>query len=135
MSIKTLRSAVRGIGGERKQRRSGLKSAHNVRSAHDIKPISIVGESYFQDAIARCSVGQSVALITEPGNPINPCAIMVWNQEGHQIGYLPLGSWVAGAMPPRGYTLYALITSIHGEPPKRTVILDWFYQRTGRLFE
>jgi len=112
-----------------------LKSVHNVRSAHSLRSIGIVGESYFQDAIARCVIGQSVALITEPGNPINPCAIMVWNDEGHQIGYLPLGSWVAGAMPPRGATLYARITSIHGEPPKRTVILDWFHQQTGKLFE
>jgi hypothetical protein len=84
-----------------------LKSVHNVRSAHSLRSIGIVGESYFQDAIARCVIGQSVALITEPGNPINPCAIMVWNDEGHQIGYLPLGSWVAGAMPPRGL-LYML---------------------------
>lgn len=99
------------------------------------RPIGIVGESYFQEAITRCAVGQSVALIAETGNPIDPCAIMVWNQEGHQIGYLPLGSWAARAMPARGYTLYASISAIKGDPPNRTVTLNGFHQRSGRLFE
>lgn len=90
-------------------------------------PVGLAGESHYQDAIARCAPGQGVALIPEPDNPADPRAIMVWSEEGEQIGYVPGDCWVTDALLDEGDKLHAVIASMHGERPMRAIVLDVFH--------
>lgn len=90
-------------------------------------PVGLAGESHYQVAISRCAPGQGVALIPEPTNPFDPRAIMVWSEEGEQIGYLPRDCWAADAVLDEGDKLHAVIASMHGSPPRRAIVLDVFH--------
>lgn len=47
----------------------------------------LVGESRYQDALARCDPGAAVSLVREPENPHDPKAIAV-KAAGETIGYI-----------------------------------------------
>jgi hypothetical protein len=44
-----------------------------------------------QRIIRKCSVGESLQLVPEPGNPGNKRTVGVFRQSGEQVGYLPRG--------------------------------------------
>ena len=39
--------------------------------------------------IRKCSIGERLQLVPEPGNPSNKRAVGVFRQSGEQVGYLP----------------------------------------------
>jgi len=58
--------------------------------------VSVAGVSYNNDdgssrqtIISRCKPGETLRLIREPGNKIDPGAIKVTRRNGEQIGYVP----------------------------------------------
>ena len=57
-------------------------------------PVGLVGESHYQKAIRRCSVGDCVHLFLEPTNPYDPLAIAVETEAGATIGYIPRNSFL-----------------------------------------
>jgi hypothetical protein len=63
-------------------------------------PTSAVSPSFFtkiagvtherrQSIVARCSEGERLLLLREPGNPVDPGAIKVLRQNGQHLGYIP----------------------------------------------
>lgn len=50
--------------------------------------LGISGESYRQDAISRCHVGDPLQLIPEPTNAYDKFAVKVCRGDGEQIGYI-----------------------------------------------
>jgi hypothetical protein len=42
-----------------------------------------------QRMIRKCSIGERLQLVPEPGNPSNKRAVGVFRQSGEQVGYLP----------------------------------------------
>lgn len=73
--------------------------------------VGLVGESFYQPAIARCAAGDDVMLLAEPHNAHDPRAIGAWAR-GQQLGYLPRDGWLTRAMLDEGKAPTASIESI-----------------------
>lgn len=86
-------------------------------------PEGIVGESFYQDAIARCRAGDVVKLCLEPDNPHDPLAIAVRTMSGEKIGHIARTSWLRDAIHRDGQGVSAFILSMHGDPGMRGVVL------------
>jgi hypothetical protein len=57
-------------------------------------PVGLVGESHYQPAIRKLSVGDPVQIMAEPTNPYDPEAIVVRSKLGQVIGYIPRRSFL-----------------------------------------
>lgn len=59
-----------------------------------VYPLGLVGESNYQPAIRRCSVGERVYVSEEINNPYDDGALAVERNGGAIIGYIPRNSWL-----------------------------------------
>lgn len=73
---------------------------------------SVVGESHYQQAIARTAVGEPAFLIPEPTNRYDARAISVLNANGEKIGYLARESWLHSVMLDEGWPVAATVDFI-----------------------
>ena len=78
----------------------------------DVTFLRVVGVSFYQDAIERCSPTEVVRFVHEPDNPHDPMAIRVVSALNETIGYVPRASWVHRMVHERGRGLAASIASI-----------------------
>ena len=93
--------------------------------------VELVGESHFQSGVARCSPGDPVRLVPEPGNRFDPRAVMVQDVTGAVIGYLPRDGWLTRVLLDDGTPVRASVLVIVGgapDKPSRGVVLE---VRTG----
>lgn len=70
---------------------------------------SVVGEQYYQNAIATCRVSDEVFVAKERGNPHDRNAVVVRSRDGDRIGYLPKADWLADAIIREGQSCEARI--------------------------
>ena len=75
-------------------------------------PVGLVGESNYQRAISRCSVGQEVFLVREPDNEFDPKAIVCLNHRRETIGYISRDSFVQGVVHDQGLGCSAKIKGL-----------------------
>ena len=57
-------------------------------------PAEVVGESFYQQDLIDCQVGEPVHLFHEPDNPHDAKAIAIVSIRDKTIGYLPRDSWL-----------------------------------------
>lgn len=57
-------------------------------------PLGLVGESNYQVAIRRCSIGERLYVSEEANNPYDSGAIAVEREGGAVVGYIPKDSWL-----------------------------------------
>ena len=74
--------------------------------------LRVVGVSFYQEAIGKCSAGQPVRFVHEPDNPYDETAIRVESVIGETIGYAPRKSWLHLMIHERGRGVSAVISSI-----------------------
>lgn len=89
--------------------------------------VGIVGESFYQKAIAGLRVGEVVSLRHEPGNPHDERAVAVLDGDGQKIGHLPLDHWLKDALLDEGKQPRATVAEIHDDPEGGTptgVVID-----------
>lgn len=82
------------------------------RVDEDVTFLRVVGVSFYQDAVARCSPGEAVRFVHEPDNPHDETALRVVSLLGETIGYVPRKSWVHQMVHERGRGVSASIDSI-----------------------
>lgn len=76
-------------------------------------PQALVGEQFYQQAIARCQVGDIIDVSHERGNPVDPRAIVARRRDGGEtIGYIPRDSFVQRVMHEDGESVAAAISGI-----------------------
>lgn len=75
--------------------------------------VNIVGESYWQDEIARCSVGEEVILAHDTNNSHDPRAIAVVGPRYERIGFLPRDGWLTRALIDEKHSYKATISDLH----------------------
>lgn len=73
--------------------------------------VGLVGESYRQPAIRRCTVGDAVTLRHDVGNAHDARAIAAFARN-QQIGFLPRDGWLTRAIIDEGKTVSATISSM-----------------------
>jgi hypothetical protein len=78
----------------------------------DLGLIRVAGVSFYQEALNRCSPGESVRFVHEPDNPHDETALRVVSMLGETIGYLPRKSWLHCAIHEHGRGATATIASI-----------------------
>ncbi|WP_082370102.1 HIRAN domain-containing protein [Novosphingobium sp. ST904] len=78
----------------------------------ELGAVRVVGVSYYQEALERCSAGQPVRFVHEPDNPYDETALRVVSITGETIGYLPRGSWLHRAIHQHGRGAAAIIASM-----------------------
>ena len=71
--------------------------------------VGVVGEQNYQAAIARCNVGDKVALFHETDNPHDDQAIVVLSRAGQTLGYIPRDSFVQRVVHEQGMACAATI--------------------------
>lgn len=74
--------------------------------------LKIVGVSFYQDALSRCSPGEAVRIVHEPDNPHDETALRIDSSLGETIGYAPRKSWLHVAIHEQGRGVSAVIASI-----------------------
>lgn len=83
-----------------------------VCSRMRIYPVGIVGKSAYQDAIGRTHAGEPVKIFHEPDNPHDELALVVENNLGEPIGYIPRASWLRRCIHEDGRGCAATVKSI-----------------------
>lgn len=76
-------------------------------------PVGLVGESHYQRAIAKLSVGDPVYLYRQPSNPYDSYAIVATNSSGQVIGYIPKQNFVQGVVWNEGRGITARVFKIN----------------------
>lgn len=97
--------------------------------------LGLVGESHYQEPIARLREGERVVLEHERDNPHDPDAVCAWTAAGEKIGYVARGGWAQRAVATDGQALSARVLEITGGGrgrPSRGVVLE---VRTGEHAE
>ncbi|MBW6524452.1 HIRAN domain-containing protein [Sphingomonas sp. RHCKR47] len=80
---------------------------------HDeLEYLRVVGVSFYQEAVARCSVGEAVRFVHEPDNPHDAMALRVVSLLGETIGYAPKRSWVHRVIHQQGRGVSAVVHSV-----------------------
>lgn len=79
---------------------------------------AIVGESKFQPAVRRTTVGDYVDVVVEEGNPHagDATALRVDNSDGDTIGYIAEDHWLRRAILDEGKGVLAKVDSKAGRP-------------------
>ena len=79
---------------------------------------AIVGESKFQPAVRRTTVGDYVDIVIEEGNPHagDEIALRVDNSDGDTIGYIAEDHWLRRAILGEGKGVLAKVDSKAGRP-------------------
>lgn len=83
--------------------------------------IHLVGESNYQQAVGRLSIGEAVQLLPEPDNPHDPRAIRAVDVTGATLGYVERGSWIARAMLDEKTSVRARVLEIIGGGAEQTM--------------
>jgi hypothetical protein len=89
--------------------------------------VHLVGESKYQDAIARLRAGDPIDLVPEPDNRHDPRAVKAVDVSGATVGYLERGSWVTRGLLDDGLAVSATVEEIIGGErgkPSRGVVLE-----------
>ena len=65
--------------------------------------------------IAKLKVGDRITLLREPKNPYDELAILVEDEKGHKLGYLPRArNHVMARLMDAGKLLYGVVTELRG---------------------
>lgn len=83
-----------------------------VRMTSRFYTAPLVGEQYYQEAIAACREGDIAVVWRETGNPHDDRALAVTGADGRTIGYLASESWIHRATLDEGQGCAATIDSI-----------------------
>jgi hypothetical protein len=95
-------AATADVPDASKEKQAALKA--RLREGQDERqgirryPVGLVGESHCQEAIRSCRKGQRVQVLHEIGNPYDEQALVVVTETGEKLGYIPLSSWLRGAV-------------------------------------
>lgn len=87
----------------------------------------LVGESNYQNTVAKLTVGTPIKLTPEPENQYDPRAIKAVTRSGETVGYVERDSWLTRAMLDEGTTVASRVQEIiGGEPgkPSLGVVLE-----------
>jgi hypothetical protein len=84
--------------------------------------VNVSGETFYQDAIRRCRVGNGAVLYREPDNPHDPRAIVVKMLDGSTIGYVPKTSWLQRVVHEEGLGAEVTIQALHPGPPMAVIL-------------
>lgn len=97
---------------------------HDEHMARTAYPVPLVGESFYQSAIAGCGEGEAVVLWHEPDNPFDERAIAAVCH-GDTIGYVGRESWLTEALLDEEQGCTARIKRIaKSNGPDRGVVLE-----------
>lgn len=74
--------------------------------------VNIVGEQFYQDAIAHCAAGERVKLLHEYDNPYDNRAILVEDCRGMPIGHIAKDTWLQRALLDERQGFHASISDV-----------------------
>lgn len=74
--------------------------------------LKLVGVSFYQEALGRCSAGEAVRFVHEPDNPHDEMALRVVSVLNETIGYVPRRSWLHRLIHEQGRGVSAVLASI-----------------------
>lgn len=87
--------------------------------------VPVAGAQFFQAAVAECSVGDSVTLLREIGNPEDENAIVVVAKSGKTIGFIPARNFIQRVVHKEGRGAVAKVFRLQPDDEGRIgLILD-----------
>lgn len=85
--------------------------------------VGLVGESNYQQSVARLRPGDPIEFEHETSNPHDPLAVRALGPDGEVVGYLARDSWLRELVHD-GEPILAAVKQIKGNRGKRGVVLD-----------
>ena len=86
-------------------------------------PVGIAGESFYQEAIGCCAVGDTVQIFWESDNPHGRDALVCYSRD-RRIGHVPEENWLMAAVYEDGYACEAFIKAFNEGQEFVGVVLD-----------